>query len=137
MPNNPFVVQVTANPASGTLTVIGNNGDQLDIGQNALVQPIQWNLQLGVGQSGSFNTLGTDPATSGFSWTTTTAPGPTIFSGYAQPSPTQIQINDLNGGPSDQGTWTYKLRATVNGTACQTNPPNARAKPGDPTIKNR
>lgn len=139
MPNfgNTINVSVTANPATGTLTVIGNNGTQLDVSQNALVQPIQWNLQLGAGQTGSFNPLGTDPATSGFSWTVTTAPRSTIFSGYAQPTSTQIQVNDMNSGSSDQGTWTYKLRATVNGTPCQTNPPNPQANPGDPMIKNK
>lgn len=136
MPNNPIVVQVTANPTTGTLTVVGNNGTQLDVSQNALVQPIQWNLQLGAGQTGSFNAIGTDPSTSGFSWTTRTAPGTTIFSGYSQPSATQLQVNDLNTGSSAQGTWSYKLRATVNGTACQTNPPNPKGAPGDPHIKN-
>lgn len=136
MSNNPIVVQVTANPATGTLTVVGNNGTQLDVSQNALVQPIQWNLQLSAGQTGSFNAIGTDPATSGFSWTTLTAPSSTIFSGYSQPSATQLQVNDLNTGSSAHGTWSYKLRATVNGTACQTNPPNPQAGPGDPHIKN-
>ena len=140
MPNfgGNIIMRVTADPATGTLIVNGNaSGYTTQVNQEALVQTIEWDLQLGAGQSGSFNKLGTDPANSGFSWTTANAPSPTIFSGYAEPTGNRITLNDMNGSAASKGEWTYKLRATVNGKPCQTNPPTTKARPGDPKIKNR
>lgn len=140
MPNfgGNIIMHVSADPATGTLIVNGNAGGYTtQVNRTALVQTIEWVLQPGAGQSGAFDPLGSDPATSGFSWTTANAPSPTIFSGYAEHDGDRITVNDMNGSVASQGEWTYRLRATVNGKPCQTNPPGTAARLKDPRIRNR
>lgn len=139
---NPIAVPVTVNKSTTpwSLVVRGNGvggGPEIQVAQNALMQPIQWNLELAAGDEGNFNALGPTPTTSGFSWTV--SPAPTAFSDFTEPaaqSGKQIQCNDMNPVGSQSASWTYKLRATVNGNPCETNPPNPTAGSGDPKIKN-
>lgn len=142
MPNTPLPIQVpvTVNKDTTpyTLVVHGNgaNSNDIEVSQNTLMQIIQWNLDLAAGDTGTFNTIDPQsPATSGFDWTCDPAPGPTIFNGYSEPGGTEIHVNDMDNS-SNKGDWTYKLRATVNGHPCETNPPSAGGEPGDPSIKN-
>lgn len=135
-----ITISVQADPSSGTLTVNGVvDGYRTEVSENPSPQTIQWDLNLQSGQSGSFNLL-TAATNPGFSWTYETPPDPPPpgFSAASAPSTTQIKITDNHTQYSNNnGTWTYKLCATVNGTACQTNPPSARGVPGDPSIKNK
>ncbi|MEO6968017.1 MAG: hypothetical protein ABI132_06135 [Rhodanobacteraceae bacterium] len=139
---NSIIIPVTVDDTTDpwNLLVNGNrSSNQTDVGNNSLKQTLEWNLQLAAGQTGSFNPIN-ETETSGFSWTCTPKPGANIFSGYSEPSTqngTQIQVNDLASGASAKGTWTYKLRATVNGNPCETNPPSARGQEGDPKIHNK
>lgn len=135
-----IAIPVQADPASGTLTVNGvATGYQTDVSENSLPQTIQWDLRLASGQSGSFNSL-SDPTNPGFSWTYQSPPDPPPpgFSQASEPSATQIQVVDTHTQYSNNdGTWTYRLCATVNRTLCQTNPPSIRGEAGDPMIHNK
>lgn len=135
-----ITILVQADPATGTLTVNGvAEGYQTDVDENSSPQTIQWDLRLQTSQSGSFNSL-TDLNNPGFSWTYQSPPDPPPpgFSAASAPSSIQIQVTDTHTQYSNNdGTWTYKLCATVNGTLCETNPPSARGLPGDPKIKNK
>jgi hypothetical protein len=76
----------------------------------------------------------------GFSWTYKTPPDPPPpgFSAASAPSTTQINVaDDHTQYSNNDGTWSYQLCATVNGTLCQTNPPSLGGKIGDPSIKNK
>lgn len=142
---NPIAVSVTVNKNTTpwTLVVVGNRnggGPEIDVPQSAFQQPIQWNLELAAGDTGAFNALSlSSPTTSGFSWTV--SPIPREFTNFSEPSlqnGKQIQCDDMNPVGSESASWTYKLRATVNGQSCETNPsPNPTANPGDPHIKNQ
>lgn len=140
---NPIAVTVTVNKSTTpwSLVVLGNavgGGPEIQVSQSAFQQPIQWNLELATGDTGSFNALSQTSTTSGFSWTV--SPIPTAFTGFTEPAAQngqQIQCNDMNPVGSPSASWTYKLRATVNGNPCETNPSsNPTAAPGDPKIKN-
>lgn len=135
-----ITIRVQADPSTGTLTVNGvADGYQTDVSENPSQQTIEWNLNLQSGQSGSFNSV-TDATNPGFSWTYTPPPPlpPPGFTSPSNASSTQITLGDTHTQYSNNnGTWTYKLCATVNDTLCQTNPPSARGLPGDPKIKNK
>lgn len=138
-----ITIPVQADPDTGTLAVNGNgNGYQIDVSENSLPYTIQWDLSLETDQTGSFNSL-SDADHPGFSWTYTGTPKPPPgFSQASEPSGmdppgTRIELTDTHTAFSNNdGTWSYGLCATVNGTLCQTNP-TIEARAGDPTIHNQ
>lgn len=135
-----ITIPVQADISTGTLTVNGiASGYQTDVSENPSPQTIQWDLKLQSGQSGWFNSL-TDSTNPGFSWTYEAPPDPPPpgFSPAMAPSATAIQVvDDHTQYSNNDGTWTYRLCATVNNTLCQTNPPNPTRAPGDPKIQNK
>lgn len=132
MPTIPVPVQ--ADPTAGTLTVNDDgSGYQIEVAKNPSPQTIEWNLILRSGQTGSFNPV-TAAANPGFAWT---GPPPRGFASPTNASPAQITVGDTHTQYSNNdGTWTYRLCATVNGTLCQTNPLFG-GRGGDPSIKNK
>lgn len=133
-------IPVQANPDTGTLTVNGDaNGYQIEVSEKPSPQTIQWDLQLANGQTGGFNSLSA-ANNPGFAWTYETPPDPPPpgFSPATAPSATQIEVvDDHTQYSNNDGTWTYQLCATVNGTLCETNPSSPGGKTGDPTIHNK
>lgn len=138
---NPITIPVTVDESTNPWTLVVNGNalnNQTDVSENSVAQTIEWNLQLAAGQSGAFNPL-SQSSTSGFSWTCNPAPPSGTFLGFSEPAAqngTQIQVNDLATATA-KGTWTYKLRATVNGNSCETNPPSIKGQLGDPKIHNK
>lgn len=138
-PPIPVSIDVTVDLSTtpGTLIIDGNSlNDETTVYENTLAQAIEWNLVLANGQSGTFNALSTS-GSSGFSWTSEPAPGTNIFWDYTETQErTQIGVKVWNTGPATEGTWTYKLRATVNDQPCESNPASIRGQTGDPKIHN-
>ena len=109
-----------------------NNANHIP--QNSQAQAITWQLE-GNAASGSFCPVDGNPK--GFAWVSNPPPSSTIFSLPSRsPNGNTITITDLNNSSTTQGTWRYRVCATVGGTTYCTQATGLAATTNDPTIRN-
>ena len=133
MPNT-ITLKVTLKTTNGVTNLDVDQANNANhVPQNAQATTIEWKLE-GNASSGSFQMLdGTPP---GIKWCPP-APSGTIFGSFSRTSNgNTLTVPDLNVSTSTQGTWTYQLNATVNGTMYSTIATTPTATTTNPTIRN-
>jgi len=134
MPNNlDVMLSVTLNKSGAHWSLHVNeigNPNHLNAGPNP--QGIVWTL-MGDAATGSFVAL-TDPEP-GFAWVGT-HPRTGIFEAPTLLASNQLRILDRHSGPGTAGTWTYILRARIDGTVYSTTAVSVIAQNTNPRIKN-
>lgn len=130
MPN--ATMQVTLSGTNGLDIDLSGNPNHIAHGDSVT---ITWHLSGQDAGQGSFNAIGTDPATSGFSWIETPPAG--IF-GTPQLTDNgkKITITDNNTTASSAGSWIYKLVATVGNQTYSTTASSPAATANNPRIQN-
>jgi hypothetical protein len=134
MPNNlDSLLSVTLDKSGPHWFLHVNEVDHpnfLNAGPNP--QGIVWTL-MGDAATGSFLPL-LGPEL-GFAWVGP-QPHACIFDAPFLPANNQLRVLDRHTGPGTAGTWTYILRARINGTVYSTTALSAAAQNTNPRIKN-
>lgn len=136
MPN--AIIKVTLSGSDGLDIDLTGNPNRIKASDSAT---ITWHLTGQDADHGSFNAIGTNSDTSGFSWISNTAPPPPagVFSTpLLSENGKKITITDNNTAASSAGSWIYKLVATVGDqTYSTTTSPHIEASTAiNPRIQN-